>query len=83
MSTVTIYTTPTCGYCKMAKAFFKDHSVTFQEVDVSTNKTAQDDMIKKSGQYGVPVIQIDNNIVVGFDQDKLSELLGVGEKKAA
>lgn len=74
---VSIYTTPTCGYCKMAKAFFKEHNIEYTEHDVVIDEEARNEMIEKSGQSGVPVITIGDELVVGFDQDKISELLGV------
>ncbi|MDO8600836.1 MAG: glutaredoxin domain-containing protein [bacterium] len=77
MANVKIYTTPTCVYCKMAKSFFQEHSVQYEEKNVATDAVARDEMVQKSGQLGVPVIDIDGNIVVGFDQQKLSELLRV------
>ena len=77
MANVKIYTTPTCVYCKMTKQFFKEHNVEYQEADVAKDAVAREDMIKKSGQLGVPVVEIDGNIVVGFDKGKLSELLGI------
>lgn len=77
MSKVTIYSTPSCVFCKMAKAFFKDKSVTYEEKDVAVDQEAREEMISKSGQLGVPVIDIDGDIVVGFDKAKLSELLHI------
>ncbi len=77
MPKVTIYTTPTCVYCKMTKQFFNDNNVEYQEADVAKDAVAREDMIKKSGQLGVPVIDIDGKLVIGFDQAKLSELLGI------
>ena len=77
MAKVTIYSTPTCVYCKMAKGFFSDNKVAFEEKDVALDMQAREEMVKKSGQFGVPVIDIDGNIVVGFDKARLSELLGV------
>lgn len=74
---ITIFTTPTCAYCKMAKEFFKQNSIQFEEKDVVKDALAREEMIKKSGQMGVPVIFVDNDIVVGFDRSRLSELLGV------
>ncbi len=74
---VVIYTTPTCGYCKMAKQFFRDHNVAFKEHDVFVEKDVREEMISKSGQRGVPVITIDDELVVGFNQHRLSELLGI------
>ncbi|MBI4088125.1 glutathione S-transferase N-terminal domain-containing protein [Candidatus Kaiserbacteria bacterium] len=77
MSKVTIYTTPTCVYCKRTKAFFGEHNVAYTEKDVASDSAAREEMIKKSEQMGVPVIDIDGAIVVGFDQPKLAELLEI------
>ena len=77
MAQVKLYTTPTCVYCKMTKQFFKEHNVEYQEADVAKDAAAREEMIKKSGQLGVPVIDIDGQFVIGFDQAKLSELLGI------
>lgn len=77
MAKVTIYTTPTCVYCKMSKDFFKAHNVQYEEKNVATDDEAREAMIKKSGQLGVPVIDVDGEIVIGFDKKRLSELLGV------
>ena len=77
MQKITIYTTPTCAYCKMTKAFFKEHNVTYEEKDVANDHALAEEMVKKSGQMAVPVIDIDGQITVGFDQAKLSELLNI------
>ncbi|MBI4250112.1 glutaredoxin family protein [Candidatus Uhrbacteria bacterium] len=77
MANVTIYSTPTCGYCKMAKAYFQENNVEYTEKDVSVDAAARDEMVQKSGQLGVPVIDIDGNLVVGFDKSKLAELLAL------
>ena len=77
MKSVTIDTTSTCGYCKMAKAFFAENKVEYKEVNVEQDSVAAQEMITKSGQMGVPVIDVDGQIIVGFDQPKLSELLEV------
>jgi len=77
MADVTIYTTPTCVYCKAAKDFFKEHNVEYDEKDVAVDEQAREAMVEKSGQLGVPVIDVKGNIVIGFDEAKLSELLGV------
>ena len=61
----------------MTKAFFKDNNVAYEEKDVAIDMKARDEMIEKSGQLGVPVINIDGQIVVGFDKDKLSQLIGI------
>lgn len=77
MSKITIYTTPTCVYCKATKAFFKENNVSYEERDVSVGAKARDEMIAKSNQMGVPVIDIDGQIVTGFDKAKLQELIGI------
>lgn len=77
MAKVTIYTTPTCVYCKMSKAFFAQNNIQYEEKNVASDDAAREDMIKKSGQLGVPVIDIDGNIVIGFDKPKLSKFLGI------
>lgn len=77
MPKITIYTTPTCVYCKMTKAFFKEHNVSYEEKNLAEDKAAQKEMIEKSGQMGVPVIDIDGKIIVGFDQAELSKILGI------
>lgn len=77
MKNVTIYSTDTCGYCKMAKEFFDSKGVTYTEYNVGTDLEKRKEMIEKSGQMGVPVIFIDEEILVGFDKQKLSSLLGL------
>lgn len=77
MKKVTIYTTPTCGYCKMSKEFFKEKNVDYKEVDVSADQKAAEEMIHKSGQMGVPVIDVEGEIIIGFDQARLSQALGI------
>lgn len=74
---VKIYTTPTCPYCKLAKEFMTQHNIPFQEVDVSKDEKALEEMVQKSGQLGVPVIDVDGALMVGFNRRKLAELLKV------
>ncbi|MFH1426822.1 MAG: glutaredoxin family protein [Candidatus Kerfeldbacteria bacterium] len=82
---VTIYSTPTCPYCKMAKDYFKENKVEYEDVDVAADQDRAQEMIEKSGQMGVPVIVIPGDmaaskkeeVVIGFDRDKLEELLGI------
>ncbi len=74
---VTIYTTPTCGYCKMAKEFFQENNVDYEEYDVAADEEKRNEMIEKSGQMGVPVITIGDEIVVGFDKAHISQLIGI------
>jgi len=77
MTKVVIYTAPGCVYCRMAKEFFKQNNFVYEEKDVSVDDKAREEMVEKSGQLGAPVIDIDGKIVVGFDKEKLSELLKI------
>ena len=76
---VKVFSTPFCIYCVSLKQFLKEHNIEFEEVDVSKDKAAQEEMIKKSGQMGVPVVEIDGEIIVGFNKNKISELLSIKE----
>ncbi|MBE3576350.1 MAG: glutaredoxin family protein [Limnochordales bacterium] len=73
---VTVYSTPTCPYCNAAKRYLKERGVPFRDVDVSRDQRAAMEMIRKSGQMGVPVLDIGGRIVVGFDRNKINALLG-------
>lgn len=77
MKPVTIYSTPTCHFCHMAKEFFTENKVKFTDYDVSSNLEKRNEMIEKSGQMGVPVIFIGDELIVGYDEDKLRESLGL------
>jgi glutaredoxin-like YruB-family protein len=74
---VTLYTTPTCAYCKMAKRYFKDNNIQYKEVDVAKNEQAAEEMVAKTGHLGVPQIFIGNEVVIGFDKPVLDHLLGI------
>jgi glutaredoxin 3 len=74
---VTIYSTPTCHFCQMAKEFFKEKGIEYTNYDVSTDAAKRQEMIEKSGQMGVPVIFVDSEMTIGFDQARLSQLLGI------
>ena len=74
---VKIYSTPTCPYCIRTKQFLKENSIDFEDIDVSSNQVAADEMIKKSGQMGVPVLDIDGQIITGFDKETISKTLGL------
>ena len=74
---VTIYTTPTCHFCHAAKAFFDEHNVGYTDINVATDMEGRKEMIDMTGQLGVPVIRIENDVVIGFDEDKLRELLAI------
>ena len=77
--TVTIYSTPTCHFCQMAKDFLKEKGISYTEYDVARDLEKRQEMIQKSGQMGVPVIFVGNEMTVGFDRDRLSSLLGIAE----
>ena len=77
MPGVTIYTTPTCPWCKMTKAFFQKHSIAYEEKNVASDVAAREEMVKKSEQLGVPVIDVGGEIVIGFDEEKLRGLLRI------
>jgi len=72
---VKVYSTPSCPYCTFAKEFLKENHIEFKDIDVTKDQEAAKEMIEKSGQTGVPVIMIDGEVVIGFDKEKLKELL--------
>lgn len=75
--TVTIYSTPTCHFCHMAKDFFMDNHIQYADHNVATDLPMRQEMVQKSGQMGVPVIDIGGQIVVGFDEPRIRELLSL------
>ena len=77
MKKVTIYSTPTCHFCNMAKDYFKEHNVQYDAFDVASDADKRKEMMDKSGQLGVPVIIIDDQVVVGFNRPKLAQLLEI------
>ncbi|MBA7533591.1 Glutaredoxin 3 [subsurface metagenome] len=72
---IKVYGVPTCPFCKRAKEFFKDKGFDFEDLDVSVNHDLAKEMIKKSGQMSVPVIEVDGKIIIGFDKEKIETLL--------
>ena len=76
MTNVIIYSTPACVYCKLAKEYFKQNNVAYTEKDVYEDTVAREEMIEKSGQLGVPVIDINGKIVVGFDRGQIARMIG-------
>ena len=74
---VTVYSTPTCPYCIRAKEFLKGRNIEFENIDVSADQEKAQEMIEKSGQMGVPVIDIDGEVIVGFDKAKIETALGL------
>lgn len=79
MSKVWVFSTPACPYCYTLKEFLKEHQIEFEDIDVSKDALAREEMIKKSGQMGVPVIGIDDEFIAGFDRAKIVELLNINE----
>jgi len=77
MKKVKIYSTPTCPYCETLKQYLRDNNIDFENIDVSSDEKAAEEMIEKSGQMGVPVADIDGEIVVGFDREIIKKLLGI------
>jgi len=75
MTKVRVFSTSICPYCVALKEFLKERHIEFEEVDVTQDEIAQKEMIEKSGQMGVPVVEIDGKIIVGFDREKITKLL--------
>lgn len=74
---VIVFSTPTCTYCNLAKKYFNQNGIKFKDVDVSRDAAAARDMVRRSGQQGVPVIDIGGKIIVGFDKTKINKYLGI------
>jgi len=72
---IRVFSTPSCPYCVALKNYLKEHNMEFQDIDVSQDLVAQKEMIDRSGQYGVPVVDIDGEIIVGFNQERIKQLL--------
>ena len=77
MPRVKVYSTPSCPYCVTLKEFLKDKGFEFEDIDVSQDDAVREDMVKKSGQMGVPVVDIDGQIIVGFNKEKICKLLDI------
>lgn len=77
MASVTVYSTPTCPWCKKVKQFLDANKVAYKDLNVASDVAARKEMVKKSGQLGVPVMDIDGQIIVGYDEPKLKELLKI------
>lgn len=76
---VKIYSTPSCPYCYTLKEFLKEKNIEFEDIDISKDEKARDEIIKKSGAMGTPIVEIDGEIVVGFDKEKITKLLKINE----
>jgi glutaredoxin 3 len=77
MHKIKIYSTPTCPYCITLKEFLKEKNIGFEDINVAEDREAREEMVHKSGQMGVPVVDIDGEIVVGFEKQKISKLLNI------
>lgn len=75
--TVTIYSTPTCHFCQMTKDFFKEKGISYTDHDVAHDLEKRQEMIQKSGQMGVPVIFVGDQMIIGFDKERLVSTLGI------
>lgn len=73
---ITIYSTPTCPYCHQAKDYFKSKKLDFEDVDVASDAEKAEEMVKLSGQMGVPVIKIGDKVIVGFDPKEIDKAIG-------
>lgn len=76
MAKVTVYSTPSCPWCKKVKEFLKENKIEFENKDVSSDEAAKKEMVDKSGQMGVPVLDINGTIIIGFDVEKIKSALG-------
>lgn len=76
MDKIKVYSTPTCPWCRMLKDYLIEKKVEFENIDVSSDRNAADEMVEKSGQLGVPQIEINGRMIVGFDRDAIEEELG-------
>lgn len=74
---VIIFSTPTCSFCNAAKSYLRQRGVKFRDVDVSRDAAAARDLVRRTGQQGVPVLDIGGKIVIGFDRPKINQLLGI------
>jgi len=80
---VKVYSTPTCPYCKLTKDYLKEKGVSFEDIDVSADSQAAQEMVKLSGQMGVPVVDVDGHVIVGWNKTMLEEALSGSKKKVA
>lgn len=77
MKKIEIYSTPTCHFCNLAKDYFKENNVEYTEYNVAEDADKRKEMVERSGQMGVPVIFIEDQMVIGFNQDKIASLLDI------
>lgn len=80
MAKVKIYSTPSCPYCYLLKEYLKENKIEFEDVDVSQDEEALNEMVRKTGAMAVPVLEVDGQIVIGFDKEKIDKLLNLKKK---
>ena len=78
---IKVYCTPHCPWCTAAKDYLKNHGFEFEEIDVSTDPLLAEELIKKSGQMGVPVIEIDDELIIGFNRERIDEVLNIKKEE--
>jgi len=76
---VKVYSTPICPYCTMAKQFLKEHNIEFEDINVAKDEKAREEMVEKGGQLGVPVIEINNKVIIGFNVEAIKRELNLGD----
>lgn len=74
---VVIFTTPTCSWCRTTKRYLRENGIRFREVDITRDPSGMRDMVRRTGQSGVPVTLVNNSPVIGFDRPELDKLLGI------
>jgi len=74
---VKVYSTPTCPWCIRAKQFLQENNIVFENIDLSGNDNAVEELMRKTGQMGVPVLDIDGQVIIGFDKEKIKLALGI------
>ncbi len=74
---IKVYSTPTCVYCHALKEFLREHNIKFEDIDVSQDQQAAEELVRRTSQYGVPVIDIDGQLIIGFDQEKIRQILNI------
>lgn len=77
MQEVKVYTTPSCPYCQRVKSFLEEKNIEYSEIDVAQDAQKRQEVVEKTGQLGIPVTQIGDEFIVGFDPNKISQLLGI------
>jgi glutaredoxin 3 len=77
MKDVIIYSTPVCHFCQLAKEFFKEHNIAYTEYDVAADRAKREEMVEKSGQLGVPVIEIGDDVMIGYSEKALRQALDI------